>query len=204
MSVITQISVQTKDKNRCNVFVDGEFSFAIYIDLVFKYGLKKGGIIDDVIKSAILDEDTRAYSFSLAVKYLQRGLKTKRQVVDYLKKKGFADKTIFQTIDRLCELDYLNDVEYAKRYIETVSSSAGQRLIAYKLMGKGVKKIDIELAVSDVVVDSKETALKLAEKKLRNQTADKLTLSKVFRYLIGKGFTYEDAEYAISKIKGDD
>ena len=204
MSVITQISVQTKDKNRCNVFIDGEFSFSVYIDYVFKYGLKKGDEIDDKKKISIIEDDQKTYSFSLALKYLQRGLKTKKQVVDYLKKKGFNLKIIYQTIDRLCELDYVNDVEYAKRYIETFASSAGKRLIEYKLMSKGVKKADIDLAYYDDVVDSKEAALKIAEKKIRNKTADKLTLSKVFRYLIGKGFSYEDADYAISRLKEED
>ena len=200
MSVITLISVQNKDKNRCNVFVDGEFNFAAYIDLIIKYGLKKGDELSDNLKEEILNEDLKTYSFSLALKYLQRGLKTKKQVVDFLKRKSCPDNVIYGTIDRLKELDYITDVEYAKRYIETFSLSSGKRLLAYKLMSKGVKKADIEIADANVEIDSREVAANIAEKKLKNKTIDRIVLSKTFRYLIGKGFSYDDAEYATSRL----
>lgn len=204
MSVITAIVVQNKDKKRCNVFVDGDYSFAVYIDTAMKYGLKKDLELNEGLKAQILEEDEKAYAFSLGLKYVSRALKTKKQVITYLLSKGISDKSVYYAVDKLKEYNYINDEEFAKRYLEIKSSCEGKRLSDYKLMMKGVKKSDIESAREDVFIDSKEIAKNLAEKKMKNKENTFENQTKVFRYLIGKGFSYEDAEYAISFFKGAD
>ena len=204
MSEITMVSVQEKNKNRCNVFVDGSFSFAVSIDLALKYGLKKGFILDDSLLREITIEDEKMRAYSLATKYLSRALKTKKQVITYLRGKEISDAVIFQVIDKLKEYGFINDEEYAKRYLETCSYSQGKRLVDYKLMMKGVKKTDIESARGEVFVDGKENALRIAQRRLKNKEKTKENILKTYRYLIGKGFSYEEAEFAVATFKGED
>lgn len=204
MSVITEISPQKRTKNRFNVFVDGEFSFAVSIDLVLKYGLKNNFVLNDKLKSEIIAEDSVLYALSLSTAYLSRSLKTKKQVITYLKNKGFDDKTIYYVIDKLKEYDFVNDEEYVRRYLETYSASQGKRLADYKLMMKGISKNDIENVRESFNDDSKNNALRIAEKRLKNKEITKENLSKTYRYLVGKGFSYEDAEFAISAFKEKD
>ena len=204
MSEITMVSVQEKNKNRCNVFVDGSFSFAVSIDLALKYGLKKGFVLDDSILREITIEDEKMRAYSIATKYLSRALKTKKQVITYLRGKEISDGVIYQVIDKLKEYGFINDEEYAKRYLETCSSSQGKRLVDYKLMMKGVKKTDIESAREEVFVDGKENALRIAQRRLKNKEMTKENILKTYRYLIGKGFSYEEAEFAVAPFKGED
>lgn len=201
MSVITLVKVQEKDKRRCNVFVDGEFSFSLSVDLVIKYGIKKDANLNDFPLEDIKKEDNKNYAFSLALKYLSRALKTKKQVVTYLLNKGFDQDVVFSVIDKLKEYNYVNDEEYARRYLELKSSSEGKRLSDYKLMIKGLKKSDIDNARDSIEINSKENAFYLAQKKIKNKEINTENLSKVYRYLIGKGFSYEDANFAISSLK---
>ena len=204
MSVITDILPQVKAKNRCNVFVDGEFSFAASVDLIVKYGLSKNFYISDELKNKIIAEDANIFAFSLAVNYLSKAIKTKKQIILYLQKKGFVDKTVFYAIDILKEYGYVDDKEYVKRYLETYSSTQGRRLADYRLMMKGINKNDIEAVRAEFDDNSKENALRIAEKRLKNKQVDMDILSKTYRYLIGKGFSYEDAEFAMSKFKEND
>ncbi|MDY6367751.1 MAG: RecX family transcriptional regulator [Clostridia bacterium] len=201
MSVITDVLPQLKNKNRCNVFVDGEFSFAVSVDMVVKYDLRKNKDLNDELKKQIIEEDSKIYAFSLGIKYLSKTFKTKKQVIKYLKGKDFDDKTVFYVIDKLKEYGYIDDKEYVRRYLETYSSTQGKRLADYRLMMKGINKDDIESVRAEFFDDSKLNALKIAEKRLKNKVIDKNVLSKTYRYLIGKGFSYEDAEYAVSKFK---
>lgn len=201
MSVITAVKIQEKDKNRCNVFVDGEFSFAVSLDLAIKYGLKKDLSLNEIPLDEIKKEDSKNYAFSLGVKYTSKALKTKKQVVTYLQNKGFDLDVVYFVVDKLKEYNYVNDEEYAKRYLEIKSYSEGKRLSDYKLMMKGVKKSDIDSAREDVYIDSKESAFSLAQKKMKNKENTTENLSKVYRYLIGRGFSYEDANYAVDKLK---
>ncbi len=204
MSEITMISVQEKNKNRCNVFVDGSFCFSVSLDIAIKYGLKKGFVLDDGLLKEITFEDEKMRAYSLASKYLSRALKTKRQVITYLKGKEISEPVIYQVIDKLKEYGFINDEEYAKRYLEACSSSQGKRLSDYKLMMKGIKKADIESAREDVFVDAKENAKRIAERRLKNKDKTKENIIKTYRYLIGRGFSYEEAEYAVSAFKGEE
>ncbi len=203
MSIITSVKIQEKDKNRCNVMVDGEFSFSLSIDLIIKYGIKKDVDIINLPIDEIKKEDSKIYALNLAVKYVSKTLKTKKQVVTYLNNKGFDYDVISFVVDKLKEYNYINDEEYAKRYLETKSNSEGKRLSDYKLMMKGIKKTDIDSARENVDIDSKESAFLIAQKKIKNKEITIENLSKVYRYLLGKGFSYEEANFAISKLKED-
>ena len=204
MSVITEISLQQKAKNRCNVFLDGEFGFAVYVDTVVKFGLKKDFVLSEELKEEILNDDAKIYGFSLATKYLSKYVKTKKQIVTYLKGKGFSGKTLYTVIDKLTEYGFIDDEEYVRRYLTTYSATQGKRLADFKMMQNGVSKDVIEKVRADFDDNSKENALRIAQKRLKNKTVDKLSLSKTYRYIVSKGFSYEDAEYAVSQFKEND
>lgn len=199
--IITLVKIQEKNKNKCNVYIDGEYSFAVSLDCAVKYSLKAGKEISNVEIEEIKTESDRQEAFNLALKYLAKALKTKKQVKDYLAKKGFSLDIIYKVIDRLKELNFINDIEYAKRFAEYSSKSEGKRLSDYKLMQKGVSKKDIESARQNLTVDTMSTAFKLAEKRLKNKEITLELLSKTYRYLIGKGFSYEEVDSALKPFK---
>ena len=203
MPEITQITIQTKNKKRCNVFVDGEFFSSMSVETVVKNRLKVGLIVDAKELLEIVSENERAEALCKATDYISKALKTKRQVKDYLLRKGYSEEVAWYCVDKLKEYNYIDDKEYSRRYIESVSKNNGKKLVEYKLMMKGVKKEDIESAYQDTEIDSKENAKAIAEKYLKNKEINKETLAKTYRYLIGKGFNYEDATYAISFYKED-
>ena len=204
MPKITKLSIQEKNKNRCNVFVDGCFFIALPVELVYKHALKVGlEIIPREFEQIVLEKD-KSEALSKATGYVTKRLKTKKQVVEYLLGKGYNQETVNYCIEKLIEYRLIDDVEYAKRYIESVSKGEGVNLTRYKLMMKGLNKQIVENVYSDAEIDSKENAKSLAIKKMKNKEITRENLSKTYRYLISKGFTYEDATYAIESIKEED
>ncbi len=204
MSKITLISAQTKNKDRCNLFIDGEFYSGISIETLMKFRLKVGMEIDKTVLSEILLDSEKTEALSKAVDYLSSRLKTKRQVKEYLLKKGYSEQVVWYCVEKLKDYNYINDAEYSKRYIESTSKTQGKRLLEYKLMMKGVKKDDIASAFSQTDIDAKENAKEVAVKYIKNKEKTKENLAKVYRYLIGRGFSYDEASYAIDSIKGDE
>lgn len=202
MAKITAITAQERDKNRCNLFVDGEFSIALPIDTVLDYRLKVGDeISDDVLREIRLEGD-KASALKKALTYVGAGLKTKKQVITYLRKKEYSENAVFYAVDKLKEYGFIDDEEYARRYIENCQGKQGKRLAEYKLMEKGVRKEIIEEAYAEVRPDGKENAKAIAEKRLKGKEITKELALKTFRYLMSRGFSYEEAEYAINGIKG--
>lgn len=201
MPKITQITIQSNKKDRCNIFVDGEFRIGLSIETVMRRRLKTGMEITDKELSEIAFDGEKEEALAKALNYVSKNLKTKKQVKTYLYGKGYSECVVYYVIDKLKEYDYINDEEYARRYLESCSDNQGKRLSEYKLMMKGIKKEDIANAYGGIKIPAKENAAKVAEKHIRNKEKNKENLAKTYRYLIGRGFSYEEAEYAISKIK---
>ena len=106
--------------------------------------------------------------------------------------------------NKLKEYSYIDDCEYSKRYIDSVSKTQGKRLVEYKLMQKGVKKQDISSAFDDCDIDAKANAKAVAQKYLKNKEITKENIAKTYRYLVGRGFSYDEAGYAIASFNSED
>ena len=204
MAKITALSVQEKNKKRCNLFIDGEFFAGVSLETVLKFRLKVGQEIDQKDLADLVFDSEKISALEKAITYTTKALKTKKQVRTYLLGKGYSEDVVWYCIDKLVEYKYIDDTEYAKRFIESTSKNQGKRLTEYKLMMKGVKKEDISVAFENTDVPSKENAKVLAEKHIRNKELTKENVAKTYRYLIGKGFSYEEASYAISFFKDND
>lgn len=204
MPKITLISIQQNNKAKCNLFIDNEFFAGVTLESVLKYRLKVGQEVDtETLKELLVDSD-KEQALNKAVAYVSKALKTKRQVKDYLLRKGYSEDVIWYCIDKLKEYSYIDDKEYSKRYIESTSKNQGQRLVEYKLMAKGVKKDDISFAYDNCEIDANENAKNVASKYLKNKEMTKENIAKTYRYLIGRGFSYEQADYAIKNFEKDD
>ena len=201
MSVITALTAQEKRKDRVNLFIDGAFYAGVSLETVLKLRLKTGQEVDEKKLAEILAETERTEALSKALDYALKNLKTKRQIKDYLLKKGYSEDVVWQAVDKLKEYGYIDDKNYSQRYIESTSKTQGKRLIEYKLMMKGVKKEDIESAYENTETDDAENARCLAEKHLRNKEITSENVRKTYKYLIGRGFSYEQAASAIAEFK---
>ena len=78
MPKITDMQIQKNNKTRANVYVDGEFAFALEMLTVMKLGLKIGQEVSEGrLKEAIFDSE-KSVAFERAMDYLGRGLADKR------------------------------------------------------------------------------------------------------------------------------
>ncbi len=202
MPIITEMSVQKNNKKRCNVYVDNEFFCGMSVETAVKNRIKVGQEVDAKQLEQLVLESEKHEALIKATDYISKNLKTKRQVKEYLIKKGYSEQVAWYCIDKLKEYNYIDDSEYSRRYIESVSKRQGRRLTEYKLMMKGVRKEDIESAYLDTEDCGNKSAKQLAKKHLGSKPITKENLAKTYRYLIGKGFTYEQAMYALADYQG--
>ena len=205
MSKITAITAQEKRKDRCNIYLDGEFFAGVSLETVMKFRLKAGAETDETQLKEILTAAEHSEATEKALSYISKTVKTKRQVKEHLLKKGYSESACYHAIDKLKEYGYIDDCEYARRYIDSTGKTQGKRLLAYKLMAKGVKKEDIEAAYETAGKNSAENAAALAAKKMKNKDVTKENVLKTYRYLVSRGFSYEEAERAVEPFRnGDD
>ncbi len=201
MPTITDMQIQKRNKSRANIYLDGEFAFALEMLTVMKLGLKIGKEVDaDTIKTAVFDSET-SVAFGKAVDYLARAMKTTKQTRDYLTKKGYAPDVVDYVIDKLKGYKYLDDEAYARLYAEQSKSHKGERRIKQELLNKGISHTEVDDQVQIDTDDQLESATALAQKYLKNKDRDIKTMQKLQRFLLYRGFDFDVVNSVIRNFK---
>lgn len=204
MAVITKIEVQKRNKERVNIYLDGEYAFAISAELVYKEGLAVKMEVDTAKLKEVADKESYIRCKDSALRIIERSYKTEKEVREKLKLKGYDDRHIEKSIEFLKEYNFLNDDTYAKAFISDKLSSKGRQKIKYDLIKKGIDNAIIEEQLSNINEDSeRETAFNLAQKKLRvirKSESDEYKISgKLYRFLISKGYSYDITKSVVRK-----
>lgn len=199
MNEITSITPQIKDKTRCNIYIDGRFCCGLTLEATVKNRLKVGQTIDPVRLAEIQLESEKNTALDKALTHVSATRKTEKQVRDFLAGKGYLPAVVHYVIEKMRGYNFLNDSEYAEAYVEFAGVKKGGRLIKMELRAKGVAEEEIDAALQNLDGETQgQAASAILQKYMRHKTADKETLAKAFRYLMGKGFDYETARAALS------
>lgn len=197
---ITKVEIQKNHDNRCNLYLDDEFYAGVSLEVVVKYHLKTGVILEKQELDNLILEDEKGKALSKAVKYLGANLKTKKQLRDYLKKKEYNPQTIDFVISKMEEYDYLNDENFAKAYILTYSKKYGKLKLKSELKLKGVSDEIIDKYLDDFKSENIES---VALKYLKNKERTFDTFQKLSRFLYSRGYEFDDINACINSLKGD-
>ena len=201
MNEITAITPQIKDKRRCNIFVDGRFCCGLTLECTVKNRLKVGQTVSAEFLSQIQLESEKDTAFDKALTHLSATQKTEKQIRDFLSGKGYLPAVADFVVEKMRGYNFLNDGEYAERYVEFTGKKKGARLIRMELKSKGVSDDEIDGALDGLDEDTQvQTAKSLLQKYMRGKTEDRETLQKAFRYLLSKGFEFEVAKSALSSL----
>lgn len=201
MNEITAITPQLKDKTRCNIFIDGRFYCGLTLETTIRHRLKVGQTVEPDFLSEIQLDSEKNTALDKALTHISATRKTEKQMRDFLSGKGYLPAVVDYVLEKMRGYNFLNDGEYAESYVEAVGARKGERLIRMELKAKGVSDEEIDGALESLDEQTQEEgARKILEKYMRGKQADKETLLKAFRYLMGKGFTYETAKSALSEL----
>lgn len=198
MAVITSIEPQVKDKTRCNVYVDGVFYCGIKLEVAIKYRLKTGMEIEKSRLDEIQLETEKSQALDKAMTHLSASMKTKKQIRDFLSKKGYTDAVINFVLGRLESYKFVDDYAYCRAYVKSVKGK-GKRALEADLIRRGAEKQAIQSALDETEEDGSE-AVRVLEKYLRGKEINKQNLYKGMKYLLSKGFGYDTAKSALEKF----
>ena len=188
---ITSITVQKRNPNRANVYVEGEFVFGLAMIEAAK--LKKGQHLSDADIETLqgIDEQQRAYESGLT--FLSYRPRSKDEVVRRLQKKDYSGEAIEAAVGRLHRTGLLDDEAFARYWISNREQfqPRGAFALRRELWQKGVESSIVDAMLEEV--DEDESAYRSAVKRLsRWERLDPaLRRRKMTDYLRRRGFGYE-------------
>ena len=200
MALITKIEQQAKNKDRVNIYLDGEFALGCSLEIAILNHLKENVEISNEKLEELVFENEKSLALNKAVALLGKNLKTKKQMRTYLKDKGYSQKIVDYVLEKLSEYNYINDVNYATIYVRSVKHKYGKIKIVNELKQKGVSEKDIDLVMQEFETEE-DIILNLANKYVKNKEITNEILSKMYRFLLSKGFEYDDVSRVVKKFK---
>lgn len=216
MPEITSVEQQKNNPKRFNIFLDGEFAFGADEDLIVDKRLVTGKIltasdVKQLIQEAeigkLMEKMYRLFSIrQRSEKEVRDYFRSKRQEAGIKGKEQISILVIDQVIETLKNKGLINDLEFAKSWIEARrrSRQKADRLIKLELLQKGIEKEIIEEAFSRQLSDISQADLasKALEKKMRIwKNLSKMEFKKkAYQYLNSKGFPFEIISVVIEKF----
>lgn len=200
MSEITAITPQIKDKDRCNIYVDGKFYCGLKLETALKYRLKVGEIVETVRLDEIQLENEKSQALDKAMTHLSATMKTEKQMRDFLQKKGYVGAVCDYVLEKLIGYGFVDDEEYCRQYIRSAGKGKGPRMIASNLRSRGVSSERIERALEEFTGEE-EACKAVLDKYMKNRGFTRENLAKAYRYLISKGFGYDAAKDALASLR---
>ena len=193
---ITKIKTQSKDDTRVSVFVDGEFAFGCHQDVAVKHGLREGAALSVEQQQAVEVDEEIVRAKQRAFNYLAYKPRTEVEVRRKLGTLDVSPHVIDQVIERLYDLDYLDDEQYAQDYAHNRFSNKGYGPIRIEreLVERGIDRHLAEKAVATFFEEESELEAARAQAKKRwSRVAGEQDIrkqkQKLFGYLQRRGFT---------------
>lgn len=220
MSKITSVESQKNSvgrrTKRFNIFLDDEFAFGADEDLVINRRLVVGKIIELEELEKILFEAEVGKLMERMYRWFSIRQHSEKEVKDYFRiknqesrfkgKEEISQLIVDSVIEVLKKKGMVNDLEFAKAWIEArrKSKQKGIRAIKAELFQKGIDKEIIEEVTSDnsQELSEEQLAKQALEKKMKpwKNLETQAFKKKAFEFLMRKGFEYEVVREVIEKV----
>lgn len=188
------------DKRKVKVVCE-EITFSLYTGEIKKYNIQQGETISQTLYCQICEElYKRAKERSLHL--LEKMDRTEQQIKNKLKEGYYPEDIIERVIAFLNKYNFINDEEYAKKYVEYAKKTKSIKLILSELAKKGISKeilSDIKWETDNREGETNQIIELLYKKKYKENYMDTKEKNKIISYLLRRGYAYEDVNVAIKR-----
>lgn len=204
-----KIQKYIKDKqNKYKVVIDDE-EYILYDDVIVKYELIRKNEIDEKTFKEMLNLNDELYSYYESIKYINRKLRSEKEIREYLHKKNIQENIINKTIKRLINNNFLNEEIYLKAYLtdQINLSNNGPKKIKNNLLKLGLKEDVVEDSLNKIPdeVWTEKLDRYIAKKiKLNHNSSSNVLKLKITNDLINLGYEKESILSILEKYEVDE
>jgi regulatory protein len=187
---ITALKLQKGNKNRVNVYLDGNFELGLA--KIVAAWLRVGQELTDEKIKKLREQDSIEVALQSAIHYLSYRPRSEDEVRKNLKKKVIQDHVIDEVIERLQQDGLVDDHKFAELWIENRSAlrPRGSRILRLELRKKGISDKIIDSVTSNI--DEDHLAFQAAKKQARKYRGLEWQdfRKKMYGFLARRGFDY--------------
>ncbi|MFQ6058117.1 MAG: RecX family transcriptional regulator [Anaerolineae bacterium] len=197
---ITALKSQRKNKERVNVYLDGEYAFSLQAIVAAR--LRRGQVLSDEEIEGLLEEDAFHKAYNRALNFLSYRPRSRAEVSRYLQRKGVPSHISQRVEERLVDVGLLDDLAFARFWVENREEfrPRSRYVLGWELRQKGLEAEVIAQALQDI--NEGESAYHAAAERARRYThLDKQAFQrKLGGFLRRRGFSYEIIKEVLDRL----
>lgn len=198
---ITALTVQKKNSQRVNVYLDGNFAFGLA--RITAAWLQIGQVLDDEKIADLKRKDSEEVAYQRALKILGVRSRSSHEIMKKLLNAGFDEAVADIVVQRLDRNGLISDQSFAKEWVENriTFRPRSHRMLAMELRQKGVSDENIQDALADAESDE-VLAFQAASQRMRRlkDLPWEDFRKKMFSFLQRRGFSYSAASSAVQQV----
>ncbi|MFN2143498.1 MAG: regulatory protein RecX [Candidatus Promineifilaceae bacterium] len=191
MATITDLVTQKRDKERVNLFLDGEFAFGLAFSVAA--GLKIGQQLTAEEIDRLKSQEQIERAKKNALRYVSVRPRSVYELQTHLQRKSFEDDVINAVVEYLTGLELLDDTAFANYWIDQRETFRPRSRFALgqELRQKGIDRKVIDAVLEDV--DELAAARRVVDKRADRwaNLPEDAYLEKMAGFLQRRGFSYE-------------
>lgn len=204
-----KITAKGGRKDKIHIYIDGEYRLTVDEIFWFSCGYISGDEIDEEELTAFEEAAGSRRAFNSALNSLDYRDHSEKEIRAKLMRKHGAEY-VDEAVDKLMELDLINDRRYAENYARELfeHKKFGKIRIKSELIAKGIASDIASETVNSLFEDEEpdniQRIVDIIEKKYYNRMNDEVGRKKVFSALQRMGYTFSDIREAMSEFSDDE
>ena len=196
---MTVTGIVPLDKRRSKVFLEEDFAFVLYKGELRRYHIEEGGEVSEEAYREIMALIICKRARERAVNILKNSDKTELELRRKLRDGFYPEEAIDSAIKMLKDYRYVDDENYAIRYVETQGSKKSKRQLSFDLERKGIDRDTITRLLEDNPVDEESQIRDFLRKKhYEPGKTEQKERAKLAAALGRKGFSFESIKRAMA------
>lgn len=106
-----------KGNNNYLIYLDDGRKIKINEDVILKYKLLYKKEIDEFMLNQITSDNNNYDIYNKCVKYISVRLRSKMEIIEFMKRKGVSEELIYETVTKLIKNKLIDDDIYTKAFI---------------------------------------------------------------------------------------
>lgn len=191
-------------KSKYKLFFDNT-DIILYEDVILKYDLLIIKNIDEDLLDKLINENKIYDAYYSALSYIEVKMRSKKEIVNYLRKKEYDDEIINDTVNKLINQNLLNNKSYITSYVNDKInlSNDGPYKIKKYLIDNDFDESDIDLyldSIDNEVWINKIKKLIEKKKSLMKSKSYYMFINKIKNDLYNLGYDSSLVDQELSNI----
>ena len=186
-----QISeIEKRSSGRYLITLDDGLQFPLYGKELGTYGIEVDAVLTEEAYLEIMLELLPARAKKKALHLLERMDRTEQQLRTKLTEGGYPPEIVEQTLEYVKGFRYIDDVRYARTYMEYRKAGKSLRQMEQELYQKGISRADVQEALEEMEAPDEEQQIRqwVVKKHFDAETADRQERDRLIRFLLRRGY----------------